>query len=236
MARARTEQQHTAKEPLKLKLGKSVAFVKTHLKRLSQENDTWEADFQELPKPKGQKETDYLGLVVALPDATPLVCIPVEYTPDVNDLADLLAAAMRRPMTDSAHRPRQISFRGNPRWNELFPHLKELGIEVSIQNDLPAVETVCEDFRRQMRRARSNPLILYTPGPTDVQKSFPAIAEWVRGYGHIEIGDQESFGFVVRALDYGGLVFEHDKADTLTEAMAALEKGLTEYFEREGNE
>jgi hypothetical protein len=44
------------------------------------------------------------------------------------------------------------------------------------------------------------------------------------GYGHIEIGDQESFGFVVRALDYGGLVFEDDKADTLAEAMAVLEK------------
>lgn len=67
-----------------------------------------------------------------------------------------------------------------------------------------------------------------------VEKMFPAIAQWVRGYGHVEIGDQEMFGFVVRALDYGGLVFEDDKPDTLAEAMAALEKGLTEYFEREG--
>ena len=37
-------------------------------------------------------------------------------------------------------------------------------------------------------------------------------------------------------VDYGGLVFEDDKPDTLAEAMAALEKGLTEYFEREGIE
>ncbi len=63
-----------------------------------------------------------------------------------------------------------------------------------------------------------------------------AIAKWVRGYGHIEIGDQESFGFAVRALDHGGLVFEDDKPDTLAEAMAALEKGLAEYFERENIE
>ncbi len=33
-------------------------------------------------------------------------------------------------------------------------------------------------------------------------------------------------------MDYGGLVFEDDK----TEAIAALEKGLAEYFEREGIE
>ena len=58
--------------------------------------------------------------------------------------------------------------------------------------------------------------------------------ERVGAIAAIEIGDQEMFGFVVRALDYGGLVFEDDKPDTLAEAMAALEKGLTEYFEREG--
>jgi len=214
----------------KLKLGKSAAFVKTHLKQLKQENDTWEADFRALPKSKGKTETHYLGLVVALPRGNPLVCMLVEYTPNVNDLADLLADAMRRPMTDSAHRPRQILLRGNPRWEELFPHLKQLGIEVSIQNELPNVENVYEDFLRQLRRARSNPLILYTPSPTDVHKAFPSIAMWVQCYGHIEIGDQEGFGFTVRALDYGGVVFEDDKPRTLAEAMAALETGLARWF------
>jgi hypothetical protein len=38
------------------------------------------------------------------------------------------------------------------------------------------------------------------------------------------------FGFVARALDYGGLVFEDDKPDTLAEALAALERGLAEYL------
>jgi hypothetical protein len=225
-----------AKEQSQLKLGKSAAFVKTRLKQLKQEDDAWEADFRALPKPQGQTETHYLGLVVALPDGNPLVCMPLEYTPTVNDLADLLADAMRRPMTADAHRPRQISFRGNPRWDELYPHLKQLGIKVSVQNELPHIEPVYVDFLRQMRRARSNPLILRTPSPTDVQKSYPAIAKWVRGYGHIEIGDQEGFGFIVRAIDYGGVVFEDDKPDTLAEAMAALEKGLGDYFEREGIE
>ena len=220
----------------KLKLGKGSAFVKTQLKRLVQEEDTWEADFRALPKPQGQKETHYLGLVVSLPHGNPLVCIPLEYTPDVNDLADLLAAAMRRPMTDQAHRPRRVAFRGNPRWEEMFPHLHQLGIEVSVQNESPVVEEVYTDFLRQMRRARSNPLVLYSPSPTDVQKSYPAIAKWVNGYGHIEIGDQEGFGFIVRAIDYGGVIFEDDKPNTLAEAMAALEKGLAEYFEREGIE
>jgi hypothetical protein len=67
-----------------------------------------------------------------------------------------------------------------------------------------------------------------------VEKLFPAIAQWVRGYGHIEIGDQEMFGFVVRALDYGGMVFEDDRPDTLAEAMAALEEGLKKWFDEQG--
>lgn len=225
-----------AKELSKLKLGKSASFVKTQLKQLKQANDTWEGDFRALPKSKGEQETHYLGLVVALPSGNPLVSMLVEYTPNVNDLADLLADAMRRPMTDSAHRPRQILLRGNSRWEELFPHLKQLGIEVSIQNELPNVEEVYEDFLRQMRRAKSSPLILYTPTPTDVHKDYPAIAMWVQCYGHIEIGDQESFGFIVRALDYGGLVFEDDKPCTLAEAMAALEGGLMKWFQKEGIE
>ena len=69
-----------------------------------------------------------------------------------------------------------------------------------------------------------------------VEDLFPAIAKWVRGYGHIEVGDQEMFGFVARALGYGGLAFEDDRPGTLAEALAALEKGLAEYFKREGIE
>ena len=69
-----------------------------------------------------------------------------------------------------------------------------------------------------------------------VEKLFPAVARWVQGYGHIEIGDQEMFGFVVRALDYGGLAFEDDKPDTLAEAMAVLEKGLAYWFKEQGIE
>ena len=44
------------------------------------------------------------------------------------------------------------------------------------------------------------------------------------------------FGFVARAIDYGGLAFEDDRPDTLAEALASLERGLAEYFEREGIE
>jgi hypothetical protein len=155
-----------ANEHPRLKLGKRAAFVKTHLKRLPQQEETWEVDFRALPKPAEQADTHYLGLVVALPVGDPLVYLPVEYTPTVNDLADLLADAMRRPLIGSARRPAHMHFGANPRWDELFPHLKELGIEITVKDELPELEEVCLDFLREMRKARPGPIIMLSPRPT----------------------------------------------------------------------
>ena len=100
--------------------------------------------------------------------------MPVEYTPTVNDLADLLADAMRRPLTGSARRPQHIHFRGNPRWEELFPHLKELGIEVTLHDELIELEEVCLDFLRQMRKASPGPIIMLSPSvPPMLTSSSP---------------------------------------------------------------
>ncbi len=73
------------------------------------------------------------------------------------------------------------------------------------------------------------------PPLAQLEAALPSIAKWVRGYGHIEIGDQDGIGLIVRAMDYGGLIFEDDKPRTLAEAMAALEEGLTRWFEEEEN-
>jgi hypothetical protein len=222
-----------AKEQDSLKLGKGAAFVKSRFKRLRQEDETWEADFRALPKPITQSATRYIGLVVTQPDGFLLAESHVEGRPSVNDLATLLAHAMRRPLTGKAHRPQRIHVRGHHQWRELFPHLAELGIEVAVQKELPKVQEAYEAHLRRLREAHRVGMVKPTKAQAGVEEMFPAIARWVQGYGHVEIGDQEMFGFVVRALDYGGLIFEDDKPDTLAEAMAALEKGLTEHFERE---
>lgn len=211
-----------------------VTFAKSG-KSLRQEHHTWEADFRALPKPLMQSETHYLGLVVK-EDGSVLARSQVEGRPTANDLAALLMEAMQRPLSGLAHRPRRLRLRGHRQWQVLFPHLEELGIDVSVQRELPKAEAAYKDHLRQMREGHRATMVKPNAKQATVEELFPAIAKWVRSYGHIEFGDQESFGFVVRALDYGGLVFEDDKPDTLVEAMAALEKGLAEYFEREGIE
>jgi len=214
----------------KLKLSKGVAFVKSQLRRLPQEDETWEADFRALPQVITQSATHYLGLVLTQPDGFLLAESEVEQKPTVNDLATLLANAMRRPFVAGSHRPRRVHLRGHPQWQELFPHLQEVGIEIAVRSDLPKVAEAYREYLQDVSKVQSARKVKPSAEAQSVEKLFPAIAQWVRGYGHIEIGDQEMFGFVVRALDYGNLVFEDDRPDTLAEAMVALEKGLIEYF------
>jgi len=217
-----------------LKLGKGVAFVKSQLKRLRQEEETWEADFRALPKPPMQSATHYIGMVLSQPDGFLLAEFEINQSPTVNDLATLVAHAMKRPLVEGQHRPARILLRGNPKWKPLFPALKEVGVEVDLADELPIVDEAFDEFLAQIRKARSAGKVTPSVEQANIERTFPSIAKWVRSYGHIEIGDQESFGFSVRALDYGGLVFEDDKPATLAEAMASLEARLAQWFEEEG--
>jgi hypothetical protein len=206
------------------------------LKRLRQEDETWEANFRALPKPMMQTETHYLGLVVTKRGGSVLAEAEVQGRPSASDLAALLSKAMRQPLADGAHRPRRIHVRGHRQWQELFPHLEEIGIKVSVTQELPKVQQAYQHHRRKLREARRTRMVKPTTEQHGVEKMFPAIASYVRGYGHIEIGDQEMFGFVARALDYGGMVFEDNRPDTLAEALAALEKGLRKWFDEQGED
>jgi len=67
-----------------------------------------------------------------------------------------------------------------------------------------------------------------------IEEAFPNVAKWVQGYGWIEIGEQEQFGFVAKALDAGGLVFEDDRCNTLGEAMMSMEVALSAWFNAQG--
>src|SRR4051794_40834414 len=95
-----------------LKLGKGAAFVKGRLIRLPQSGETWEADFQALPKPIMQNETHYLGVVITKKGGALLANMTVHGRPSVNDLATVLANAMRQPLDGDARRPKFVRLRG----------------------------------------------------------------------------------------------------------------------------
>jgi hypothetical protein len=80
----------------------------------------------------------WLGMVVSRHDGSILAQEIIEQPPTVNDLATLLANSMERPRTDDRRgRPSTFYLRDNLEWEELFPHLKQLKIEVVVTEDLP---------------------------------------------------------------------------------------------------
>lgn len=68
----------------------------------------------------------------------------------------------------------------------------------------------------------------------DVEVAYPNVAEWVQGRGWIEIGDQDWQGFVARALNASGLIYEKEGCRSLADAMTALETGLGKRLRENG--
>ena len=101
---------------------------------------------------------------------------------------------------------------------------------------LPGLISSANNSLAQAKEARAVGNVKATIEQAKVEKSFPSIARYVRGYGYVEIGDQESFGFVVRAIGYGGMDFQDDTPETLSEAMAVLEAGLIRWFDEQDSE
>jgi hypothetical protein len=107
-----------SQEPLKL--GKGAYFVKSRLRRLPQTDDEWQVDFQPfIPRSRKQKQ-EWLGIVLSLTDDFLLAEEILDNAPTVNDLARLLANAMRRPFIDRPHRPKRVLLRDNPTWQEIL--------------------------------------------------------------------------------------------------------------------
>ena len=79
----------------------------------------------------------------------------VEESPTVNDLANLLAEAMRRPLVDFSHRPRILFLRVRPEWAELLPHLKQIGIKAVAQDSLPKWDRNFGDLQAKVEQVRA---------------------------------------------------------------------------------
>ena len=128
----------------KLKLGKGSAFVKSRLRRLSQSDDVWEADFR--------PEADHwMGSVVEQEYRVVLAMKMLESAPSVNNLAHLLSDATRRPYHEHECRPQTIRLRDNPEWRELVRHLRELRIDVEFSDDLPAWNDAVAEYESPVK-------------------------------------------------------------------------------------
>lgn len=197
---------------------------------LPQTKDIWEVDFRMIPNRLMNGSSEYWGAVIHQRNGTLLAELRVDSKPSPAQISSLLTEAMLRPLAGKPGRPKCLHIQGESKWRKLMPELAELGIEVSVRQSLPKLRKAHSKILDQIRDAKRAKMIVPNSKQADVETLFPSIARWIQG-GTIEIGEDEQFGFVVKALDCGGLVFEDDTAETLAEAMAALEVGLSQWFE-----
>ena len=156
----------------KLNLGKSSAFVKKDLRRLPQTEADFEADFFLDAASSSRRHERWMGMVIERAFCGVPAMEDVRFPPPtVNSLATLLAHAMLRPLNvQDRQRPRTIYLRDRPQWQELLPHLRQLGIEVVLSEDLPRFgEAVIE----WMRHAKAKKLPSVDEIQTTLRKPFP---------------------------------------------------------------
>ncbi len=64
-----------------------------------------------------------------------------------------------------------------------------------------------------------------------LEETYPHIAEWVKSWGWIEIGDDGMAGSFIRVLDEGGLIWESERTyATLDDAVQDLETALAAWM------
>ena len=134
-----------------LKLGKGSAFVKRDLRRLPLTDAEFEADFFLDCGFSTKRREAWMGMVIEREFGALLAMEDVQWPPPtVNDLATLLARAMiRPPHYEDRQRPRTICLRDRPQWQELLPHLRQLGMEVVLGDDLPRFDEAVIEWMQE---------------------------------------------------------------------------------------
>ena len=161
----------------KLKLGKSSPFTKRDIRELPHTEAEFEADFFLDPEFSTESQDAWKGLVVEREYGFVLALEDVRFPPPtVNYLASLLDHAMCRPQSyEDRQRPRTIYLRDRPQWQELLPHLRQLGIEVTLSEDLPRFDEAVIEWMQETKKPPSADKIkamLREPFPQRKRSSF----------------------------------------------------------------
>ena len=140
----------------KLKLGRSSAFIKRDIRALPQTEAEFEADCFLGPESSTAGGEAWAGLVVEREHGFVLALEDVPFPPlTVNCLATLLAHAILRPQVGGPQRPSTIHLRDRPQWQELLPHLRQLGIKVVLGDNLPRFDEAVITWVQEMKKPPS---------------------------------------------------------------------------------
>ncbi|QDV37700.1 DUF6930 domain-containing protein [Tautonia plasticadhaerens] len=182
-----------AKEP---KAAGPSAVGKARLKKLPQEFDAWQADCRplgSLVEHEGGMVQPWIVLVASRSGGLILAQEMSLEPPSAALMWDVPARAMGEPMMEQPHRPTEVQVRPDPLWDELRPHLDDLGVECVEADELDLIGFVLDDLAKHLTREEP-PGLLEMPGimPDGGAGFYEAAAEFYRQAPWKRLGYEEA--------------------------------------------
>jgi tetratricopeptide (TPR) repeat protein len=162
-----------------------LGFIKKWLnKNLPQEYDVWQADFRQMPnwlRIGGKPVRPWVVLVTSRSNDLVLAHEMAEEMPSPALLWDTLVQAMQHPAAGEPHRPTELQVRADEPWEALRPHLDEIGVGMTVVEELDQMEVVFQGMCEQVC-GKPRPGLLDMPGvtPAQVASFYQAAASFFR--------------------------------------------------------
>jgi tetratricopeptide (TPR) repeat protein len=160
-----------------------LQFIKKWLKeRLPSSDDVWQADFRQLANAiplTGESFRLWVVLVTNRGNELVLAHKVIEEAPAPALVWDTLVQAMQHPALGQPHRPRELQVRQRGEWEALRPHLEEIGVALSVQDQLDQWDAVYEGLSEHLG-GKPQAGLLEVPGmkPEAVARFFDAAASF----------------------------------------------------------
>lgn len=162
-----------------------LGFIKSWInKNLPRLPDVWQADCRPISawiRIGGKPVRPSIALVTSVSDDLVLAHDVLDEAPTAERLWDTLLKAMQHPVAGSPHRPAEIQVRSDPLWDALAPHLDEIGVRLTVHEQLEHWEFVFRDMSTHLG-GEPVPGLLAMPGVTEAQVGsfFDAAASFFR--------------------------------------------------------
>lgn len=211
-------------------------------KNLPQEFDVWQAEFKQMPnwiKIGSEWLRPWTVLVTSRSNDLVIGHQMSEESPSPALLWDALVQAMQQPAAGKRHRPTGLQVRADECWESLKPHLDEIGVGLTVTDDLHEIGAVFKDMTEHIC-GKPRPGLLDMPGVTSAQVGsfFEAAAFFFQQAPWKRLGDEAAIKVECDKFQSGPWYAVVMGQSGLTMGMALYEdlKALRQIWTTDGNE
>jgi tetratricopeptide (TPR) repeat protein len=145
-----------------------TAEVKKSLLRLPQRFGTeWQASIHRLPTWVEEAGTMYRPWSILAVDYSEHLILGQEMVverPTAATVFDQLVQTMERPAIGEPHRPSEIQVREEPLWEEIRPHLEEIGVDCIYRTELDEIAYIQDQMQQMFLAEQQVPGLVEIPG------------------------------------------------------------------------